>query len=474
MTNGVWWRSAAELKRRLSRLKAAGYDGDICVSVDAFHSQDLKKVAVFIDEAVRIWRRGDVVSIACVRGAEDEASRKKILKIADILGARLYRSRGGKSYIKSGPLFIKILDIELSPVGRARRLKDPWDGKWFREDYCEGPGNVFFVKPDGKVKPCCGYAESSPRLTIGDIRRDSASDIMKNIKNNKLVSTIFTKGLSRVRADMERRGIRFPGKTSNNCYFCGYILKRAAIFAGIAAVLFFATDLRSEEALSFLHKAKSYKGLKTRVVERIKLPSWYHEGIMIDGTDIWVSNGKKGKTWVVDAKSNKVRAEIDSIDGFTEGVAHPAGGAYFVTEWYSKKIYKASMRDGRLVPEASLSVAPAFPAGIVVVGGELYTIIWIRGVLGTRYFIIKTDQDLKETGRIRVDIIQEPAHMAWDGKFLWITSWYNDKVFKVDKDSLEILGSFRSPAKKATGIASDGEYLWITGTYADLYKVKVE
>ena len=31
----------------------------------------------------------------------------------------------------------------------------PWDGAWFAEDYCEGPGQALIVNPRGEVKPCC-------------------------------------------------------------------------------------------------------------------------------------------------------------------------------------------------------------------------------------------------------------------------------------------------------------------------------
>ena len=69
---------------------------------------------------------------------------------------------------------------------------------------------------------------------------------------------------------------------------------------------------------------------------------------------------------------------------------------------------------------------------------------------------------------------QEPAHMAWDGRYLWITSWYYRNVYKVNPDTWTIISYFLAPCNKPTGIAWDGKYLWITGTYADLYKVELE
>ena len=58
----------------------------------------------------------------------------------------------------------------LATVERAEGLPgDPWDGDWFAEDYCEGPGQALIVNPRGEVKPCCGFASDLDQLTIGNI-----------------------------------------------------------------------------------------------------------------------------------------------------------------------------------------------------------------------------------------------------------------------------------------------------------------
>lgn len=229
MTNGVWWPDRKSLEKTLLALRDAGYDGAICVSVDAFHRQDLRKTAEFIRTAVGVWRRPDVVSAAYVGGARSRATKEKLKKLAGLLGGRLKMApagHGGHGFIKGESAFIRISRIELSPVGKASRLKSPWDGAWFKEDYCRGPGNALFVQPDGSVKPCCGYANGQGRLTIGDIRRDSARRIIKNIGKNPFVSTIYNSGLGAIRKRLEKAGVKFPGKTTDHCYFCDYALTR--------------------------------------------------------------------------------------------------------------------------------------------------------------------------------------------------------------------------------------------------------
>jgi hypothetical protein len=239
MTNAVWFRSEPELKVVLARLHAAGYDGSLCVSVDAFHAQDIEKVSAFIKEAVSIFGRKDIVSIAYVdtgaqclslRGVPPKAGRRsnlskeKLESLAGSLGGRLISFGGSHPRIVSGDIFIKISRIELSPVGRAAHLKDPWDGKWFKEDRCKGPGNVLLVMPNGDVKPCCGYASDLKELTIGNIARDNVKKLIANAKKNRFVNTIFTSGLSAIRKRLEKAGVKFPGRTSNHCYFCYHLI----------------------------------------------------------------------------------------------------------------------------------------------------------------------------------------------------------------------------------------------------------
>ena len=63
----------------------------------------------------------------------------------------------------------------LAPVERAEKLDGAWDGAWFEEDYCEGPGQALIVNPKGEVKPCCGFASDLDQLTIGNIHSDTVA-----------------------------------------------------------------------------------------------------------------------------------------------------------------------------------------------------------------------------------------------------------------------------------------------------------
>jgi len=183
-------------------------------------------VVAFIKEAVSLWKRSDIVSIAYTAGAREGKTKRRLQKLSRLLKTRLIRFGGRNSCIKGRSLLIKVHKIDLSPVSKASILKNPWDGTWFKEDYCRGPGNIFFVMPDGSVKPCCGYATDRNELTIGNIRRDSARAIIRKARMNRLAFTIFNSGLSALRHRLEAIGVRFPGKTSDHCYFCNYVMTK--------------------------------------------------------------------------------------------------------------------------------------------------------------------------------------------------------------------------------------------------------
>lgn len=225
MTNAAWFKDKAHLKAALGKVHAAGYDGSICVSVDAFHAQDLNKAALFIKEASSLWGRGDLISIAYTKGSRENKTMAMLKKIARLLDLRMGKA-GGRIFLKGRDLFIKTEAIDLSGIGKASRLKEPWDGTWFKEDYCRGPGNIFFVMPDGSVKPCCGYATDRPELTIGNIKRGRPAGIIKKFRGQRFPTAVFSKGLSYLRKELQKRGFRFPGKTSNHCYFCYYLLTK--------------------------------------------------------------------------------------------------------------------------------------------------------------------------------------------------------------------------------------------------------
>jgi len=206
------------------------------------------------------------------------------------------------------------------------------------------------------------------------------------------------------------------------------------------------------------------------IKKKITLPKGYHEGISLYEGRVWVSNGKGQNTWVINPETGEVEFEIKSAGRFTEAIAPAPDGLFWITDWDDKRIYRAKLKKDEWEIVSQISLQNARPTGIVRAGGAMYVITWERG-LGTKYYLSKFDKGGNISERARIKRIHEPAHLAWDGKHFWITSWYSGIVYKINLDSRKVEGSFKSPAASPTGIAWDGKHLWITGTSADLYKV---
>ncbi|MDP3790319.1 MAG: hypothetical protein Q8R48_07965 [Candidatus Omnitrophota bacterium] len=220
--------------------------------------------------------------------------------------------------------------------------------------------------------------------------------------------------------------------------------------------------------------SKDYGQIKARIVKKIKIPKWYHEGLYSDGKYIWVNNGKKGDTWVVYADTGKITRRIKPAGSFTEAITPKDKDTFFVTDWAAKKVYTSTIDADTMYAVSEKSVEPAYPAGAVWNGTNLFVVTWTRSLAGTKFHLLKMDINMNILSTAEIARILEPAHLAWDGKYMWISCWYSRRIYEVDIEKLEILRYLKSPAAKTTGIAWDGKYLWVTGTYDNLYKMELQ
>ncbi len=243
----------------------------------------------------------------------------------------------------------------------------------------------------------------------------------------------------------------------------------------LAALLLYPAGLSAEPAREITRSSPYRSRIPAEVKQTIKLPpGGYHEGLFIKGGDIWVNNGRGINTWIVSLSEGKVTDEIVPPGTFSEGIIDSSfPDRYWISDWDTRKLYRVEILDGKMLPDMEISFDPALPTGVTREGDRLFLITWTRG-LGTRYHLHEIDKNGIVKRRMRIRGIPEPSQICWDGDYLWITSWYNRRVYRIEPGSLEVTGHFTSPARDTTGIAWDGEYFWITGTRDDLYRVKVD
>jgi organic radical activating enzyme len=225
MSNGVWHNDAAQLEQVLRELAATGYSGKLGLSVDKFHGRHTAKAAEFCRIARHVFQRDNIVSLSYA-SRQPELGLGPVHDLARELGAVIEWSDLLHRYLLvSDELTILLNWNHLAPVERAEHFTGGWDGQWFAEDYCEGPGQALIVTPRGEVKPCCGFASDLDQLTIGNIYRDSVRRIIRRARRHPYVGKVFRKGLTAIRDEILARDPQaLPGATSNHCFFCWYVL----------------------------------------------------------------------------------------------------------------------------------------------------------------------------------------------------------------------------------------------------------
>ena len=216
MTNGDWWKNESDLRATLQKVYDASYDGKIGLSWDSYHGQSPERIQTFIRAVQEIFGE-DAINIQTV----DEGGESLPLAPA---------SKQSSATPSSG-------EFPATPpvyhLTRSFPSEDPraWEyRKWFREDYCQGPGHIFYVHADGNIAPCCGFANENPALFIGTIN-DSFDQLMQNASQNRMVKICYEEGLSHYRRhglkkQLKAQGKKLPkGKCGDICSFCDFACK---------------------------------------------------------------------------------------------------------------------------------------------------------------------------------------------------------------------------------------------------------
>jgi len=227
VTNGVWFEDEAHLQTVLRSLKKAGFTGKLGLSVDKFHGNHAPAFALFCRTARKVFDRDNILSLSYASRRPDQGL-EPIKALAKELDAVLAWSDLLHRYLLVNQDLIMTLNWNhLAPVERAESFTGAWDGQWFEEDYCEGPGQALIVNPKGEVKPCCGFASDLDQLTIGNIHEHTVAQIVRRARKHPYVGKVFREGLTAIRDEiLQRNPTALPGATTNHCYFCWHVLTR--------------------------------------------------------------------------------------------------------------------------------------------------------------------------------------------------------------------------------------------------------
>ena len=245
MTNGTWWKTTQELHSTLTKIQQAGFDGKIGLSWDIFHNQNPQKIEYFIQTVQNYFGKQSITiqSVKPYMGGSLPPSRHFVASIPlsagdtpatppDIETAHKTFQKTLKKWKFTFNTFIKNhpeIPVYILPQTFVSEDKRAWKNLfWFKEDYCEGPGQVLYVHANGKIAPCCGFANENEQLIIGTIN-DNFQTIIKNAQNNKMIKLCYEKGLSNckkeIKQKLQKQGKKIPGKCRDICSFCDFICK---------------------------------------------------------------------------------------------------------------------------------------------------------------------------------------------------------------------------------------------------------
>lgn len=233
MTNGAWWKTDGELRAKLKSVRDAGFDGKIGLSWDSFHGTEIQKVAMFITACHQIFDDETCVEILSVVDAgnpkaDDGEFCDNLIELGLTIGGYVSGETDKKTKTGTYEILNDYGEINV-PVYRFAQSFLPEEGKkwkdkkWFTEDFCQSTGNVFYVHADGRVAPCCGFANEESGLIIGTVK-DSYETLMRKASENKAVQICYFSGLENFRKELEEKKIKLPGVTNDTCQFCAYML----------------------------------------------------------------------------------------------------------------------------------------------------------------------------------------------------------------------------------------------------------
>jgi hypothetical protein len=227
VTNGVWFTDSAELRDVLRKLARAGFTGKLGLSVDKFHGIRTEALVEFCRAARSAFGRDDILSLSYASRRPD-AGLEPVQALARALdGVVEWSELLGRFLLVTADLTMLLNWNHLAPVERAEDLSGGWDGVWFEEDYCEGPGQALIVNPKGEVKPCCGFASDLDQLTIGNIHTHTVAQIVRRARKHPYVGKVFREGLTAIRDEiLATDPSALPAATSNHCFFCWHVLTR--------------------------------------------------------------------------------------------------------------------------------------------------------------------------------------------------------------------------------------------------------
>lgn len=81
------------------------------------------------------------------------------------------------------------------------------------------------INPKLDIYPCCSQVIENTLLQFGNLKEQSLTEIISDIRHNKIMYTIYTKGFAPFLAFMREHNIPYPKHLASPCELCAYLFE---------------------------------------------------------------------------------------------------------------------------------------------------------------------------------------------------------------------------------------------------------
>lgn len=210
-TNGFWGRNITSAREFITNNKDK--ISMISFSYDEFHKEfiDINYIKNIIDISIEFKIETEVVGCFLSNS----------MKPGDILN-----EFGEYAYLT------KFLYQPVIETGGAKKLDNAEFVKLIDTDKCDIicplsaiPSKSILINPKLDVFPCCSQCVENTILNMGNLNNNELIEIIEDIKYNKVLHTLLTKGFTPFIKFMKENNIKYPKRISNHCEMCEYLFK---------------------------------------------------------------------------------------------------------------------------------------------------------------------------------------------------------------------------------------------------------
>lgn len=208
VTNATWARSAGAGTRLLASLCSEGLK-EITISFTDFHNEFVNLDTVF--NACRISRILGLRRAISVTSNDDS-------RITAATVRKELADRG------EDPALITFFENDAIDTGRGKdlRLPSPVSSRGLSEGGCRAAGTQPVITPDRKVFACCGPPHRELELLkMGDIKRDSLTAILNQMRENPLIRALHHDGPKSLLARFDSTAAE---RRQHICQYCKSLL----------------------------------------------------------------------------------------------------------------------------------------------------------------------------------------------------------------------------------------------------------